>query len=60
MKRTLNKGVKKTLKPCVYKRSKPSGDGVPFEYLSYELLLIGKVKFLRNAAEAKASLNRAQ
>jgi hypothetical protein len=48
VKRTLNKGVKKTLKPCVYKRSKPTGDGVP-----------GKVKNLRFGAEAKASLNRA-
>ncbi len=30
VKSTLNKGVKKYLKPIVYKRSEPSGDGVPF------------------------------
>ena len=30
VKRTLNKGVKKILKLCVYKRSEPTGDGVPF------------------------------
>jgi len=30
VKRTLNKGVKKILKPCVYKRSKSTDDGVPF------------------------------
>ena len=30
VKRTLNKGVKKILKPCAYKRSEPTGDGVPF------------------------------
>ena len=31
VKRTLNKGVKKILKPYAYKRSEPvKGDGVPF------------------------------
>ena len=30
VKSTLNKGVKENLKPYAYKRSEPSGDGVPF------------------------------
>jgi len=30
VKRTPNRGVKKILKPYAYKRSEPSGDGVPF------------------------------
>ncbi len=28
--RTPNRGVKENLKPFVYKRSEPRGDGVPF------------------------------
>ena len=44
VKRTLNKGVKKILKPYAYKRSEPvRGDGVPFAYLAYELLLLARL-----------------
>ena len=60
VKRTLNKGVKKTLKPCAYKRSESFGMTACLlhnEPTSYILLarLIPKTEVV----EARASLNRA-
>lgn len=61
VKRTVNNGVKKNLKPCAYKLLEPR-DGVTACFLHNEptsYILPARLRLKKVAAEAKASLNRA-
>ena len=54
------RGVKENLKPCVYKHRKFINErSGTFCRMVRRVNVTGEVKFLRNGAEAKASLNRA-
>ena len=60
VKRTSNRGVKQTLKPCAYKRSEHVKMWRrAFCIMNLRVTLAGKVKRFSRAAEAKASPNKA-